>query len=1708
MQDDEGNPLYPEPGYQPKLKRSNRSKATQSECEEEEEESKLWYEEEAWETMPHELPLLLSSDEEAVKHPEHVKRVLPEGTKMDPLNVIQLLRQRQLREINAELKRVSTLPYIKLDSCVDVGDSAREPIEDKLNEFLDWQGSGRSLLLLGDSGGGKSLTLLHLAHRLWSAYEEGDPIPLWLELDREDDPDHGLIQSYLRRHIGCNAETVEQLQHEQRWILLLDAFDEIPNKRDLYNTERWDKWDLKVITGCRTQALVGVVDNYRKWFVPIANDRRRWDWLRQRVLQSFSNDQVKDYLTIYCAQHQQELTAPWDESQHYLDQIKQIAGIAELLHNPFMLQAIVKVMPRLAAHSVNKINRYELLKVYLEEHMSREAIKCQRRERLRSAPYRDFEARLFVYAQSLALAMFIEDPRKQSVQPGINKIIVRPENEWSSFFELTDQSRYRDWQIEGCPLNERAGKDQQGEYVEYRFRHKSLLEYLALRAMLAELKRAYHKEAGVHWLDSDRLYTLGLNQKRLNEERDFLEMLAGQIRQHKWLKKALYALIDASRERHDITLAAANSATALTLAGKIFSGLNWSVAKLAGADLSQAIFDQTDLQGADLRWVRLLDCYLNGAQLQKANMRGVDFGQQPYLEHECLVNSVCYSPDGQWLATGDCDHTVRLWRVSDGQCVLELRGNAQFVTSVSFSGDSQWLASGSSGEVLSLKGVDRDKTVRLWRVSDGQCVLLRGHTDHVLNVSFSADSQWLASGSMDKTVRLWRVSDRKCVRELKEHTDGVCCVSFSADSQWLASGSYDKTIRLWRVSDGQWQFVQDLKGHTDHVLSVSFSADSQWLASGSMDKTVRLWRVSDWKCVRELKERTDGVCCVSFSVDGKWMASGSTSTVRLWRVSDWKCVRVLRGLANWINSSVSFSVDGRWMASVDGGKVRLWRVLNRQIDRELPSGVHASGWQLWDRDSWVRTREFSANGRWRAWEGLGNDNTVSIMRMSHWKCVKVLKGHTGRVRKVGFSADSQWLASGSEDKTVRLWRVSDWKCVRVLEGHSGCVSSVSFSADGQWLASGSYDKTIRLWRVSDGQCVRELKGYTRTSARVIFSADGSWLASGTFSDLINLWKVRATLETIQCRLHWCRTSPLSSADIQLADVIGLSSMNRRLLAQHSHGTLSEQQSDAELSGISELTNAEIQSELRQANNQGRSQNRRQRPASMMPCYRRSPRVLTHNNWQVTWLMWPRSDHHMLLLEGVDESGRVLKQVLVDHQQLVVRSIPVTLLARLTRGVLLRSWLLASHEARGLLRAVDQAKQQQPATLSAWIDEFLTALDLREKSHWPKWQSCDHNLALAAPDSRTWALQEKRGFTREISGQAVRIQLDTSLPAESDDYFKALESALAACKRYQDIDLSHDHLGDKAVVLICLYLAKCSKLSILRLSHNRITKKDLVFLLKACAKHPTIKQLLLDNNEISFDAHFAENRLMPLIRETQLGNVDLSLNYIHKGAAQPELGANGRPVIVVYNKDDRKRYYRDKHDYCQTLFFTNPQLHSSVLCAVRSVIDPSMQIDQANGMIGLFAYKTNASLWNLGGFFGSGEHAFIVMEGVHRFGQRFLLMGDLYSVGRSGVMIQVCRVTPAEFRNRTIELKGVYVKKAPASKKQLQQLKSVMLASKDEQEFLSYVARPNPDKVNEHSCLSWALRMLWKAEIISDNQASTWIPSWEVGNEQSILAKLI
>jgi WD40 repeat protein len=232
--------------------------------------------------------------------------------------------------------------------------------------------------------------------------------------------------------------------------------------------------------------------------------------------------------------------------------------------------------------------------------------------------------------------------------------------------------------------------------------------------------------------------------------------------------------------------------------------------------------------------------------------------------HTDGVLAVAFSPDGQWLASGSRDRTVRLWQVSDGTLMRTLSGHTDHVTSVAFSPDGQYLASGS-----------RDGQIRLWQASDGSLIRLITSVSGLSALAFSPDGQYLASGD-SYYVALWRVSDGEFVRRFN-FFDSVMAIAFSPNGQTIGVGSAGMigspgNLALWQVADGSLERL--LEGHQGAVASVAFYGG--YLASGGwLDRTIRFWRTSDGSPIRLYdQEMGNGINSLCFSPNGRLFAVG------------------------------------------------------------------------------------------------------------------------------------------------------------------------------------------------------------------------------------------------------------------------------------------------------------------------------------------------------------------------------------------------------------------------------------------------------------------------------------------------------------------------------------------------------------------------------------------------------------------------------------------------------------------------------------------------------------------------------------------------------------------------------------------------------------------------------------------------------------------
>ena len=290
--------------------------------------------------------------------------------------------------------------------------------------------------------------------------------------------------------------------------------------------------------------------------------------------------------------------------------------------------------------------------------------------------------------------------------------------------------------------------------------------------------------------------------------------------------------------------------------------------------------------------------------------------------HSGWVTSVAFSPDGQRLASGSWDQTVKFWEVSTGEQLSTVARKMKEIQALAFSRDGRWLATENSSNSVTLRDATTGQEIRT--LSSDKPLGALG-SNWVYSIAFSPDGQWLASGVDDKTVRLWDVQTGRKVRDLAALRRSVIYIAFSPDGRFLATGDDEKVIRIWDVSNGK--EIQKMSGHKKPIYAVAFSPNGRWLASASGDKSVKLWDVVSGREVHTLTGHGNVVTSLAFSPDGRWLVSGSwDKTIRIWEVETGKEVQTLAGHDHPVYS-VAFGSQGRWLASgSEDGTIKLWRL--------------------------------------------------------------------------------------------------------------------------------------------------------------------------------------------------------------------------------------------------------------------------------------------------------------------------------------------------------------------------------------------------------------------------------------------------------------------------------------------------------------------------------------------------------------------------------------------------------------------------------------------------------------------------------------------------------------------------------------------------------------------------------------------------------------
>lgn len=227
------------------------------------------------------------------------------------------------------------------------------------------------------------------------------------------------------------------------------------------------------------------------------------------------------------------------------------------------------------------------------------------------------------------------------------------------------------------------------------------------------------------------------------------------------------------------------------------------------------------------------------------------------------ISSIAINPSGEWLAFGAKKlGQLLVWEWQSESYVLKQQGHYFDMNTVSYSPDGQYIATGGD-----------DGKVKVWNAASGFCfVTFSEHSAAISGVEFAKQGQILFSASLDGTVRAFDLVRYRNFRTFTSPSP-VQFSSFAADpsGEVVVAGSIDSfEIFMWSVQTGK--LLDILSGHEGPVSGLSFSPTGNLLASGSWDKSVRIWNVYGRSRAVEPFQFGAEVLALAFRPDGKELA--------------------------------------------------------------------------------------------------------------------------------------------------------------------------------------------------------------------------------------------------------------------------------------------------------------------------------------------------------------------------------------------------------------------------------------------------------------------------------------------------------------------------------------------------------------------------------------------------------------------------------------------------------------------------------------------------------------------------------------------------------------------------------------------------------------------------------------------------------------------
>lgn len=940
------------------------------------------------------------------------------------------------------------------------------------------------LLLLGETGSGKSVCCIHFLNRLWQrwlATQQG-PIPVYIYLPHEKNSAELVIQNVLLNY-GITPQQFDLLRTQQDFVFIIDGYESTNLKENIYLKFGLAKWRAKLIVTCNSLYFFNNA-NPAIYFAPVGQQKANLQLVELHELAPLSQSQINDALNDHL------------NSAHYLPKDKQTLlsfvsehpPLLQLLSRPLLLNFFVKLLSSLPANLSAQLSLDKIINQLFEQWFNFQATK------LTNLGWKITPVDLQAVVVSLVTTMQGKQLTEIIYRPS-SRLFAHDSNPWESFFNYS---------VDVPPF-----------YLAYPLKKSGPFTYAMCADTLIEFFTTYRQTTSEKTVKVQQIKALTsaspgaetnclqpllanypLNKRLLVNALNMIGLFVDRIKYQKSYKDQLLQLILLSRQFSELKIAAANAITILNYSRFAFTEMDLSNVTVEGADLTGVIFDNVRLSGANLKNVKLYDSYINETDFSEADMENVNFGELPYFNYKIPIHGIAYNQTGSLLAIA-VGNKVRVWNIEKRQ----LKNSFCCVGSIAniyFHPQADLLAVAISTGYISLFDVANDcatKTFALYNpLAAEEKTPFIYPQQRVIDVAYSHDGSHLAISFNHSFIMLMDAASLKALKYFSANEASIINIKFHPNKPILIISEY---TRLYLVNllqeDLSLTKIAELPVETS---AIAFSNDGLLLAAAGVERTISLINFSSYKVIKTKKfaAQVSNFRCIDFSNDDQQLAIGlNNNAIWLWDIADdqWSHMH---------NQSAAVShllyQPNKPIITVANSEGMVLFLPTNRIQDNLRWPKHTE---------WVMKVIHDDNNQQLI--SASFDQKINLWKSSTGDLTQTLKGHEGIVRALARHPQQPILASAGDDRVIRIWDLNTYQQLRVLEGHENEIGCLSFTPDGRYLLSASDDYSIKKWDINRNESLLTFKKHTRFVTCLTHHPYLAQFASGSDDASIIIWSM-------------------------------------------------------------------------------------------------------------------------------------------------------------------------------------------------------------------------------------------------------------------------------------------------------------------------------------------------------------------------------------------------------------------------------------------------------------------------------------------------------------------------------------------------------------------------------------------------------------------------